>query len=112
MPRTLLPVETQAVRGVPEGSTVAGGRARSARWAESGPTPILVPVAADRGRVVVADDNVLLREGLASLLIGSGFDVVGRAGDPAELLALVRSHRTGDPRPRSRRDEGPSPSYR
>src|SRR3954465_6574442 len=51
------------------------------------------PVAEDRGRVVVADDDVLLRECLASLLIGSGFDVVGRAGDPAELLALVRSHR-------------------
>ena len=50
-------------------------------------------MADDRGRVVVADDDVLLREGLASLLIGSGFDVVGRAGDPAELLALVRSLR-------------------
>jgi DNA-binding NarL/FixJ family response regulator len=32
--------------------------------------------------VVVADDDVLLREGLASLLTGSGFDVVGRCGDP------------------------------
>jgi len=31
--------------------------------------------------VVVADDDVLLREGLASLLEGSGFDVVGRFGD-------------------------------
>jgi len=49
--------------------------------------------AEDRGRIVVADDDVLLRECLASLLIGSSFDVVGRAGDPAELLALVRSHR-------------------
>jgi DNA-binding NarL/FixJ family response regulator len=41
-------------------------------------------------RVVVADDDVLLREGLASLLQRSGFDVVGQAGDGAELLALVR----------------------
>lgn len=43
-------------------------------------------------RVVVADDDVLLREGLASLLDRSGFDVVGQAADAAELLALVRDH--------------------
>jgi serine/threonine-protein kinase PknK len=42
-------------------------------------------------RVVVADDDVLLREGLASLLERSGFEVVGQAGDGVELLALVRS---------------------
>ncbi|MGX9789550.1 response regulator [Mycobacterium sp. MMS18-G62] len=41
-------------------------------------------------QVVVADDDVLLREGLASLLDRSGFEVVGQAGDAAELLALVR----------------------
>jgi DNA-binding NarL/FixJ family response regulator len=41
-------------------------------------------------RVVVADDDVLLREGLASLLTQSGLDVVGQAGDADELLALVR----------------------
>lgn len=43
-----------------------------------------------RVRVIVADDDVLLREGLASLLERSGFDVVGRAGDKAELLPMVR----------------------
>jgi DNA-binding NarL/FixJ family response regulator len=43
-----------------------------------------------RVRVVVAEDDVLLREGLASLLARSGFDVVGQAGDGTELLALVR----------------------
>jgi DNA-binding NarL/FixJ family response regulator len=42
---------------------------------------------------VIADDDVLLREGLASLLTSSGFDVVGRSGDSIELLALVRHHR-------------------
>jgi DNA-binding NarL/FixJ family response regulator len=41
-------------------------------------------------RVVLADDDVLLREGVASLLERSGFDVVGQAGDATELLALVR----------------------
>jgi DNA-binding NarL/FixJ family response regulator len=44
-------------------------------------------------RVVLADDDVLLREGLASLLERSGFEVVGQAGDGRELLALVRSAR-------------------
>jgi serine/threonine-protein kinase PknK len=41
-------------------------------------------------RVVVADDDVLLREGLASLLSRSGLEVVGQAGDGTELLDLVR----------------------
>jgi serine/threonine-protein kinase PknK len=41
-------------------------------------------------RVVVAEDDVLLREGLASLLDRSGFDVVGQAADGPELLGLVR----------------------
>jgi DNA-binding NarL/FixJ family response regulator len=40
-------------------------------------------------RVVVADDDILLREGLASLLERSGFDVVGQAGDGIELLEAV-----------------------
>jgi DNA-binding NarL/FixJ family response regulator len=44
-------------------------------------------------RLLVADDDVLLREGLASLLERAGFDVVGQVGDPIELLALVREHR-------------------
>jgi DNA-binding NarL/FixJ family response regulator len=43
-----------------------------------------------QGRVVVADDDVLLREGLASLLVQGGYEVIGQAGDGAELLALVR----------------------
>jgi DNA-binding NarL/FixJ family response regulator len=41
-------------------------------------------------RVVLAEDDVLLREGLASLLDRSGFQVVGQAGDASRLLALVR----------------------
>jgi DNA-binding NarL/FixJ family response regulator len=41
-------------------------------------------------RVVVAEDDVLLREGLASLFDDAGFDVVGQAGDGGQLLALVR----------------------
>ena len=41
------------------------------------------------GRVVLADDDVLLREGLALLLEREGFAVVGQAGDPSELSDLV-----------------------
>jgi DNA-binding NarL/FixJ family response regulator len=40
-------------------------------------------------RVVLAEDDVLLREGLASLLDRAGFQVVGQAGDPTHLLTLV-----------------------
>jgi DNA-binding NarL/FixJ family response regulator len=41
-------------------------------------------------RVVLAEDDVLLREGLASLLERSGYEVVGQAGDGTRLLALAR----------------------
>jgi DNA-binding NarL/FixJ family response regulator len=41
-------------------------------------------------RVVIADDDVLLREGLASLLERAGFEVVAQAGDGPQLLDLVR----------------------
>jgi DNA-binding NarL/FixJ family response regulator len=43
-------------------------------------------------RVVIADDSVLLREGVASLLEEAGFEVVGQAGDPDDLLLKVRSY--------------------
>jgi len=44
-------------------------------------------------RVGLADDDVLLREGLASLLNHSGFEVVGQSADAPDLLALVRERR-------------------
>jgi DNA-binding NarL/FixJ family response regulator len=43
-------------------------------------------------RIVLADDDVLLREGISSLLDRHGFEVVGQAGDGSELLELVRQH--------------------
>jgi DNA-binding NarL/FixJ family response regulator len=46
-----------------------------------------------RTRVALADDDVLLREGLASLLEAAGFDVVGRFDNASDLLALVREQR-------------------
>src|SRR6204780_664326 len=47
----------------------------------------------DPSRIVLADDDILLREGLASLLARFGLDVVGQAGDSAELMELVSRHR-------------------
>nr|WP_026205534.1 response regulator transcription factor [Actinoplanes globisporus] len=44
-------------------------------------------------RVVLAEDDVLLREGLASLLDRSGLVVLGQAGTGAELLELARRHK-------------------
>jgi DNA-binding NarL/FixJ family response regulator len=42
---------------------------------------------------VLADDSVLLREGVARLLAEAGFEVVGQAGDADELLRQVARHR-------------------
>jgi serine/threonine-protein kinase PknK len=41
-------------------------------------------------RIVLADDEVLLREGLATLLARSNYEVVGQSGNAADLLDLVR----------------------
>ena len=50
-------------------------------------------MSADRAtqRVVVADDDVLLREGVAGLLERAGFAVAGQAGDADDLLRVVRA---------------------
>ena len=42
-------------------------------------------------RIVVADDAVILREGLARLLVEAGFDVVGQAADAGELLEQIEA---------------------
>src|SRR3954449_6249618 len=44
-------------------------------------------------KVVIADDSVLLREGLCRLLEDSGFDVAGQAGDAEDLLRKVGAHK-------------------
>jgi DNA-binding NarL/FixJ family response regulator len=63
--------------------------------ASSDPTPAesrIEPAAAGVLRIVVADDDALLREGLASLLQEAGHLVVGRARDAPDLLLKVRSY--------------------
>jgi DNA-binding NarL/FixJ family response regulator len=57
----------------------------------------MTPAAPDRNRVsaasvVLADDDVLLREGLASLLERCGFQVVGQCETSPQLIDLVRTH--------------------
>jgi DNA-binding NarL/FixJ family response regulator len=57
-------------------------------------TPTVEGEPGGAGRsVVIADDDLLLREGIASLLTQAGYGVVGQAGDATELLDLVREHR-------------------
>jgi DNA-binding NarL/FixJ family response regulator len=43
-------------------------------------------------RVVLAEDSVLLREGVARILVEAGFEVVGQAGNADELMLKVRSY--------------------
>ena len=43
-------------------------------------------------RVALAEDDVLLREGLAGLLERSGYEIVGQCGDASELIELAREH--------------------
>lgn len=44
-------------------------------------------------RLVLADDSLLLREGIARLLIEAGFEIAGQVGTPDELLDAVRAYR-------------------
>jgi DNA-binding NarL/FixJ family response regulator len=47
----------------------------------------------DRVRVVIAEDDVLFREGIARLLTDAGFEVVGRAGDAEDFVRKALAHR-------------------
>src|SRR3954453_19253155 len=66
---------------------------RSADAPSASPWPIIFGVSASTARVVLADDDVLLREGLAGLLERSGFEIAGQCGTPSELIDLVRELR-------------------
>jgi DNA-binding NarL/FixJ family response regulator len=65
------------------------------RLAEVAHTPSVDgdPVGDTAPTVVIADDDLLLREGIASLLTQAGYSVVGQAGDATALVSLVREHR-------------------
>src|SRR5262245_27022800 len=59
---------------------------------EHTPSVVGKQAEATRRTVVIADDDLLLREGIASLLTQAGYNVVGQAGDATELLRLVGEH--------------------
>lgn len=70
-----------AVTDLPGGG-LGSRRARSAATSPIACRSVASVTDNPRVRVVLADDDVLLREGLASLLERSGFEVVGQARDP------------------------------
>jgi DNA-binding NarL/FixJ family response regulator len=47
----------------------------------------------ERSRVVIGEDDVLFREGIARILVETGFDVVGQAGDAEAFLRKALAHR-------------------
>jgi len=84
-------VRSGGSRAAPSSETTARPRyPRPKRCLERIPVAAESPTTSVR-RVVLADDDVLLREGLATLLDRTGFEVVGQAGDASELLSLVRA---------------------
>jgi DNA-binding NarL/FixJ family response regulator len=70
-----------------EGETAFSGRERELA------AGVIATLDAKRIRVVVADDSVLLRDGLCRLLEDGGFEVIGRAGDADGLLRQVSVNR-------------------
>jgi DNA-binding NarL/FixJ family response regulator len=46
----------------------------------------------DNLRVIVADDDILLREGVCSLLTGAGYEVIFQTGDGPSLISATRTH--------------------
>jgi DNA-binding NarL/FixJ family response regulator/class 3 adenylate cyclase len=60
--------------------------------AQAEPVGGSLPKGAEKLRVALADDAVLLREGIARLLSEAGFEVVGQSGNADDLLRKVRSY--------------------
>ena len=79
----------------------AHGRARAARSRDRS--------RGDPVRIVIADDEMLMREGLARLLADAGFDVVGKVADGAGAPARGPAHRAGR---RDRRHQDAADPYR
>jgi serine/threonine-protein kinase PknK len=75
------------------GSSRADGAREPGRSATLRDTLAVTEVDPRGRRVIVAEDDVLMREGLASLLERGGYEVVGQAGDGSELIRLVGEHR-------------------
>jgi DNA-binding NarL/FixJ family response regulator/class 3 adenylate cyclase len=90
----------QPLKGLPEPEhvyqVVAEGLRRDFPPLRLEPAAVGTPVETpndDHMRVVVAEDSVLLREGIARLLEDAGLEVVGQAGNADELMLKVRSYK-------------------
>lgn len=81
-------VVAASAAAITRSSTIALRVAAGDPWRPGPPRDMLGGV-----RVAVADDEALLRDGLVSLLEGSGQEVVGSCGTGSELIELVREHR-------------------
>jgi DNA-binding NarL/FixJ family response regulator/class 3 adenylate cyclase len=84
-------------KGLPDAErvfqVVADGLREAFPALRTGGARTVAPVSNDHGmRVVVAEDSVLLREGIARLLEDAGLEVVGQAGTADELMLKVRSY--------------------
>jgi DNA-binding NarL/FixJ family response regulator len=73
------------------GSGRSDDRDRRTVPGETGPTSARTLGRRYAVRVILADDSVLFREGLARILTEAGIDVAAQAGDAAQLLTLVRA---------------------
>jgi serine/threonine-protein kinase PknK len=62
---------------------------RSGVSASTSDAPIIRDVTAEPTRAALADDDVLLREGVARILEQAGFEIVGQTGTSADLIELV-----------------------
>ena len=76
------------LRGLADRVEAHGGRLRI--WSPAGRRD--APSRGDAMRVAIAEDSVLLREGIARLLGEAGFDVVAQCGTADDLLLKVRSY--------------------
>ena len=77
------------------GRRAAGGQPARRRDQAGGGHPVSMTPLEGRLRVVIAEDAVLLREGLRRVLNDAGLDVAGVAGDAVQLLQQVAALRPG-----------------
>jgi len=92
MRRTVITVGTPAIRARPEFLNGPVGRAVGPLW-RSGPHAPNNVVVVTALRVLVAEDEVLLREGLVRLLEEAGCEVVAQVADGRDIVRRAKAHR-------------------
>ncbi len=82
--------EDQGAKHVPTPADLAKARPSPSRSESSVRTPTVAPVQPPRPRVVIAEDEALIRLDLKETLDELGYDVVGEAGDGERAVTLAR----------------------